>query len=183
MHRIRRSLCFIIWTFAFAYILALSNGAAFAGNRLVITSDAFPQGGAIPALYTCTASDISPPLRWHGIPGDAKALALLVADPDAPSGTFIHWLIYNLPADTPGLPEDVTKSETAVGGEQGENGFGKIGYGGPCPPPGPAHHYHFRLYALDRRLRLEPRASADKLESAMKGHILETADLVGIYGR
>lgn len=146
-----------------------------------VQSPVFKQEGMIPPKYTCDGPDISPPLKWGQIPPGARSLALIVEDPDAPSGTFTHWVIYDIPAGISGLPERVPNIKTlSSGGKQGTNSFKKVGYGGPCPPSG-THRYYFRLYALDTVLNLGPGASKEELLKAMKGHILAEGELMGKY--
>jgi Raf kinase inhibitor-like YbhB/YbcL family protein len=157
---------------------------ARAAGKITLQSGAFANGANIPVRYTCGGDNQSPALNWSGVPGGARSLALIVRDPDAPSGNFIHWVVYNLPPDRSSLPTDVpTKDTIAGGGEQGLNGAGGIGYRGPCPPPGKAHHYHFELYAVDKKLDLKPGADVSQVESAMKGHVLSETDLIGMFGR
>ena len=148
-----------------------------------IESPAFSNGQPIPQKFTCQGADVSPALSWSGAPDNTKSFALIVDDPDAPVGTWVHWVLYDLPADTRSLPENVAKSEHAQNGVQGINDFKKIGYGGPCPPPGKAHRYFFKLYALDTPLKLKPGATKQDLEKAIKGHILAQAELMGTYQR
>jgi Raf kinase inhibitor-like YbhB/YbcL family protein len=149
-----------------------------------IKSSAFQNGADIPRKYTCDGTDVSPPLWWENAPSETKAFALISDDPDAPVGTWVHWVIYDLPADTKELVEGVKTSETLLNGaKQGINDFRKVGYGGPCPPPGPAHRYFFRLYVLDAQTNLKPRATKQQLLDAMKGHILAEAQLIGRYKR
>jgi len=152
-----------------------------------LTSPAFESGGRIPKRYTGEGEDVSPPLEWSDPPEGTQALALVCDDPDAPVGTWDHWLIWNLPADTRELPEGVPTTATVDdlgGAAQGKNGWGKIGYGGPMPPPGHGdHHYHFRLYALEARLDLAPGAEKRTLVQAMDGHVLGQAELTGLYSR
>jgi len=149
--------------------------------EIKLTSTAFKEGEAIPRGYTCDGANVSPPLEWTGIPKTAKTIALIADDPDAPSGTFVHWVLYNLPADGLGLIENTPQTETLNGGgTQGKNGFEKVGYGGPCPPSG-THRYFFKLYALDAELPLKPGASKDEVETAMQGHIVGQAQLMGTY--
>jgi Raf kinase inhibitor-like YbhB/YbcL family protein len=157
---------------------------ASAAGALEIFSTAVAAGEPIPPENTCTGVNLSPPLSWSDAPAGTKSFALVVADPDAPSGVFYHWVAYNLPASSTGLPPAVApSSEMADGGTQGVNSFGAIGYKGPCPPHGKPHHYHFRLFALDSKLDLRPGADATELEAAMKGHTLASADLVGTFER
>jgi Raf kinase inhibitor-like YbhB/YbcL family protein len=147
-----------------------------AGFELV--SDAFDDAGDVPTRHTCDGENVSPPLRWTGTPDGARSLALIVVDPDAPVGTFTHWLAWNIGPAAGGLGE----GERAPA--EGRNDFGEAGYGGPCPPPGHGRHrYAFRLYALDAELELEPGAGREELERALDGHVLEIAELTGGYAR
>ena len=150
-----------------------------------LTSSAFTEGTAIPAKYTCEGEDVSPPLAWSDAPAGTVSFALIVDDPDAPAGTWVHWVLYNLPATAGELPENVAKVETLDlgGARQGRNDFQRPGYGGPCPPPGPAHRYFFKLYALDAALPPRPAARQKDVEAAMQGHTLGMAQLVGTYAR
>ena len=149
-----------------------------------ISSTALPDGGMIPKKFTCDGADVSPPLNWTRAPAGTQSFALIMDDPDAPLGTWVHWVIYNLPADTKELPEEVEKQEQlASGAIQGRNDFRRIGYGGPCPPPGKPHRYYFKLYALDTELTLKAGATKPELERAMKSHILGKTELKGRYGR
>ncbi|MCF7855147.1 MAG: YbhB/YbcL family Raf kinase inhibitor-like protein [Candidatus Pacebacteria bacterium] len=145
-----------------------------------VKSSAFEANGGIPRKYTGEGEDVSPPLTWEGAPDQAKEFALICDDPDAPMDTpWVHWVLYGIPEDTRSLPEGDN-----VGAEDGENTWGTAGYGGPMPPPGHgAHHYHFKVYALDARLDLPPGASKDGLLSAMQGHILDQGELIGVYER
>ncbi len=156
------------------------------GVEFRLYSPAFQNGERIPAKYTCDGEDVSPPLRWEEVPEGTKSLVLIVYDPDAPTGTFIHWVLYNIPATVNELPEGVPKDEPVVEGigVQGMNDFGYIGYGGPCPPPGHgAHRYFFALHALDVELRVRPGARADEVLKAMKDHVIGYAVLMGTYER
>jgi len=149
-----------------------------------ISTAAFPPGDAIPKKFTCDGRDVSPPLSWTHPPGGTLSLALIMDDPDAPVGTWVHWVLYDLPPDTRELAEGVAKQEPLPGGgRQGRNDFRKIGYGGPCPPPGKPHRYFFKLYALDAKLNLKGSPAKADLERAMQGHILAQAELMGRYGR
>lgn len=149
-----------------------------------ITSPAFGEGQPIPAKHTCDAENISPALSWDKAPDAARSLALICDDPDAPAGTWVHWVLYDLPATTRGLPEGAGGDTTGPGGAvQGRNDFGKTGYGGPCPPGGGPHRYFFKLYALDRMLNLKPGGTRRDVENAMKGHILAEGKLMGTYRR
>jgi Raf kinase inhibitor-like YbhB/YbcL family protein len=150
--------------------------------KLILTSASFEADSAIPAKYSCDGTDVSPALAWNEPPAGTQSLALVVDDPDAPTKTVIHWLIYDLPPGTRALPEGVpTKPKLPDGSRQGKNDLGKIGYGGPCPPPGPAHHYFFKLYALDYHTGLKPQATAAEVEKAIKGHILAQAELIARF--
>lgn len=151
---------------------------------LTITSPAFNEGEPIPARHTCEGSDVSPPLQWKGAPPGTKNYALICDDPDAPAGTWVHWVIYGLPAKTMELHENVPMTETLRdGGRQGVNDFKRVGYGGPCPPPGKPHRYFFTLYALDVELTLKPRATRKELLQAVQGHVIAKGSLMGTYKR
>jgi Raf kinase inhibitor-like YbhB/YbcL family protein len=149
-----------------------------------ITSPAFADGAEIPVKYSCDGENVSPPLDWSEVPTGTASFALILDDPDAPVGVFTHWVIFNLPPDTRGLPEALPKDGTlASGALQGKNGGGNIRYIGPCPPRGTPHHYRFTLYALDKSLDLATGASKDQVLQAMQGHILAQSQLVGLYQR
>ena len=151
--------------------------------EIKITSPAFDEGGMIPEKYTCDGVNVSPPLVWASVPDGTKTLALICDDPDAPIGTFVHWVLFNLPADINELPENVPPDkELESGAKQGRNGFRKIGYGGPCPPRG-AHRYYFKLYVLDTELDLKAGIKNKKLLKVMEGHILGKGQLMGRYKR
>jgi Raf kinase inhibitor-like YbhB/YbcL family protein len=153
------------------------------GSELSLTSSAFSDGGAIPVQYTCDGKDISPPLEWSDTPPGAMSFALIMDDPDAPVGTWVHWVVYDLPAKTRQLPEGVpTEARLAGGGLQGKNSWPRTGYGGPCPPGG-THRYLFKLYALDTVLRADPGLTKSELLQAVEGHILAQTQLVGTYAR
>lgn len=152
---------------------------------LKITTPAFPPDGEIPARFTCEGDDISPALQWSGIPSGAASLALIVDDPDAPDPkkpktTFVHWVLYNLPVSATGLPEAVRASGLPAGALQGLNDWKRAGYGGPCPPVG-RHRYFFKIFALDTVLPDLRQPTKAKLESAMDGHILAQAEVIGTY--
>jgi Raf kinase inhibitor-like YbhB/YbcL family protein len=152
---------------------------------LILTSTAFLHEGAIPARFTCSSEDISPALNWSGIPAGTQSLALIVDDPDAPDPAaprmiWIHWVLYNLPADSQGLPEAVSQTKLPPGTREGINDWKRTGYGGPCPPIG-RHRYFFKLYALDTLLPDLQDPTKQRLEQAMQGHILEQAELMGTY--
>jgi len=151
---------------------------------LKLTSPAFAEGEPIPAQHTCDGEDASPALKWSGAPEGTKSFALICDDPDAPVGTWVHWVLYGLPATVAELPAKVSATETlANGAKQGVNDFTRVGYGGPCPPPGPAHRYFFKLYALDAEPSLKARATKNDLVRAMQGHILAEGQLMGTYRR
>jgi len=151
-----------------------------------LISEAFTHGESIPARFTCDGEDDSPSLKWQGGPDGTQAFALIMDDPDAPGGTYTHWVIYNIRPQAGGLPEGVEKTDRPANGEgavQGSNDFGDNGYGGPCPPGSNAHHYNFRLYALDGVLDLASGASKDDLLKAMEGRIVGETTLTGTYKR
>ena len=168
-------------------ILAVVNlfAAEKAGkDQMQLTSTAFAEGAAIPAKHAYDTKNVSPPLKWSGVPAGAKSLVLIVDDPDAPVGTWVHWVLYDLAPTTTGLPEDVAKSQFVAGGaKQGLNDFRQLGYGGPCPPAGKAHRYFFKLYALDKMLELKPGLTKKDIEAAMEKHILAQGRLMGTYQR
>ncbi len=148
-----------------------------------ITSTAFNNGDFIPAKYTCDGADISPHLTWDGIPEGTKTLSLIVDDPDAPGHTFVHWVVYNIPAHIKELPEGVTPTRNIPEDVlMGTNDYGRIGYGGPCPPPG-THRYFFKLYALNSALHLDAGATKGQVLKAMEKHMLGQAELMGKYSR
>lgn len=148
-----------------------------------IESSVFKEGNSIPEKYTCDGNDVSPVLSFMGIPQNTVSLALICDDPDAPAGTWVHWVLFNIPPNTKGLTEAVPSEKVlANGAKQGTNDFRNIGYGGPCPPSG-THRYYFKLYALDRMLDLEAGATKWQLVQAMKGHIISEAQLMGRYKR
>ena len=151
---------------------------------LELTCSAFQEGQPIPQQYTGDGKDASPALKWTDPPAGTKSFALICDDPDAPRKTWVHWVLFNVPAESRELNEGVPAQETLPGGaRQGKNDFGKIGYGGPAPPPGKSHRYFFRIYALDRTLDLPAGATKAQLEQAIKGHVLASGQLMGRYGR
>ncbi|HNX68097.1 MAG TPA: YbhB/YbcL family Raf kinase inhibitor-like protein [Candidatus Omnitrophota bacterium] len=152
-------------------------------QKITVTSAAFGDGEMIPLDHTRDGAEISPPLEWAGVPGNAKSLALISEDPDAPSGDWVHWVVYDMPPDLSSLPSGVPASEKiSEGGTQGRTDFGTIGYGGPCPPSG-KHRYFFKLYALDIMTGLKPGATKQELLQAMRGHVLAEGKLTGTYQR
>ncbi len=153
-----------------------------------IRSSAFGAGGKIPSIYTCDSSDISPPLDWNGVPDGTESFVLICDDPDAPVGTWVHWVFYNIPGTVRRLEEGVPAVEefregTLKGAMQGKNDFGRIGYGGPCPPRGKPHRYFFKLYALDTFLKAKPGLRKKEVLRLIEGHILGEAEFYGLYGR
>jgi Raf kinase inhibitor-like YbhB/YbcL family protein len=168
------------------FICGLSHTAradAKGDETMELRSTAFTQGAMISTTYTCDGQDISPPLEWTGLPEGTRSIALIADDPDAPVGTWVHWVYYDIPAQTTALPENIEHTDNPhVGGTQGKNDFRKIGYGGPCPPPG-THRYFFKLYALDTELNLPPGSSKKELLNAMEGHIIGQTELMGKYRR
>ncbi len=151
---------------------------------LLLASPAFAPGGQIPAEYTCSGADISPPLSWSGVPAATRSLVLVVEDKDAPGGAFRHWAVFDIPAGAPGLAAGVRPNRTEGDFRQTRNDFGRPGYGGPCPPPGPAHHYRFRLIAISRpTLDLTAAASALDVLRAAEPYAIQQTQLVGTYQR
>ena len=151
--------------------------------EIKLTSTAFREGDYIPKKYTCDGENVSPPLAWSGIPSTAKSIALVCDDPDAPMGTWVHWVIFNIPPSINKLNEKIPTDKVLEDGTtQGSNDFRKIGYGGPCPPGG-THRYYFKIYALDRRVELTPGATKAELLHEMTGHILAEEKLMGKYSR
>jgi hypothetical protein len=152
--------------------------------KIELTTTAFVQGQPIPSRHAYEHQDLSPALQWSGVPSATKSLALICDDPDAPMGTWVHWVLYDLPPTTTGLPEGLPKTpELASGAKQGVNDYQKIGYGGPCPPPGKAHRYFFKLYALDVKPDLKPELTKKDLLKAMEGHVIAEGQLMGTYQR
>ncbi len=155
-----------------------------AAMKLQLTSTAFSEGQPIPSRHAYDQQDISPALQWSGVPPFAKSLTLICDDPDAPMGTWVHWVLYDLPPVGTGLAENLPKSpELPNGAKQGVNDYKKIGYGGPCPPPGKPHRYFFKLYALDTMLNLKPVSTKKDLLNAMDGHVVAEGQLMGTYKR
>ncbi|PIR15189.1 MAG: YbhB/YbcL family Raf kinase inhibitor-like protein [Elusimicrobia bacterium CG11_big_fil_rev_8_21_14_0_20_64_6] len=155
---------------------------------LELTSPAFDHGKAIPKLHTCEGKDPSPELNWTGAPSSTKSFALVMDDPDAPVGLWVHWVLYDIPAHLSGLPAGLPKTEHVLDGAKhgvswGVDNFSRLGYGGPCPPPGKPHRYYFKLFALDTVLGLAPCLTAAELAKAMEGHIVARAELMGLFER
>jgi Raf kinase inhibitor-like YbhB/YbcL family protein len=180
----RPVIVFFLATVAAALCFAQNPRTGGKSMAFTISSTQFQKGGPIPKKFTCDGPDVSPELSWSGASAKAQGFALIADDPDAPVGTWTHWVIYDIPAQSAGLPENVSKiDELPDGARQGRNDFRRIGYGGPCPPPGKPHRYFFKLYALDRKLGLKPGAARQELEQAIQGHVIETAEVMGTYGR
>jgi hypothetical protein len=156
---------------------AIAMLGAAGGARMKITSSAFQQGGNIPSKFSCDGPNTSPPLQISDVPLEAKSLVLIVDDPDAPSGLFTHWAVWNISPQTTTIGEGSTPKAV-----QGTNDFGKSGYGGPCPPSG-THRYYFKVFALDRELDLPVGAKRSQLDAAMKGHVIAQGELMGRYAR
>ena len=179
-------IAFVVIVFALANSLitfAQGGKKMVTTTKLEIKSSVFETGGMISKKYTCDGEDVSPPLSWDGIPEGTKSLALISDDPDAPMGTWVHWVMYNIPPSVKELKEGFpTDKKLHDGTLQGITDFKKIGYGGPCPPSG-IHRYYFKLYALDTKLNLEPGATKKQLLSAMEGHLLAQAEVMGKYKR
>jgi Raf kinase inhibitor-like YbhB/YbcL family protein len=180
--------------FVMACVLALSVSSVFAKGkktmnpaapvhpRMTLESSAFKPGAPIPIQYTCQGKNMSPALSWKGEPTGTRGLALIVDDPDAPSKTWVHWVIFNIPPGMGELPENMSKEPSLVNGtRQGSNDSGKTGWDGPCPPSGGPHRYYFHLYALDKVLGLDAKWNKEQLVKAMQGHILAEGVLMGTY--
>ena len=179
---------------AILIVLAGLSAAKAEGGRkmaqvgLVLTSPAFKTGETIPKLYTGDGKDVSPALHWTGAPKNTKSFALIMDDPDAPPGTWVHWVLFDIPAGRKDLPEGLAKKEEVLEGAKhglcwGVASFDRVGYYGPLPPPGTPHHYHFKLYALDKVLGLKARATKDEALKSMAGHVLAQGELTGLYQR
>lgn len=169
------------------FIISTATGWLHAEENMSLTlnSNAFMNGGEIPSKQTCEAEDLSPQLSWEGVPDKAESLVLIVDDPDAPDPrapktTWVHWVLYNLPADSGGLPEGTTHRTLPSGTKDGLNDWIRTGYGGPCPPIG-RHRYFFKLYALDKLLAFKDYPTKAEVEAAMKGHVIEKCELIGTY--
>jgi len=174
----------VVLIFLFNFIsvtFAQSGGGEF--MSIEITSSSFKQGEMMPSKYTCDGNDISPPLKWSNVPGGTMTFVLISDDPDAPMGTWVHWVLFNIPSHVTSLPEGVPSKENLDNGAiHGITDFGRIGYGGPCPPSG-THRYFFKIYALDNELALSPGASKKEVLKAMEGHIIAQGELMAKYKR
>lgn len=164
--------------------LVLSCCFVFSGplSALELTSSAFKDGAAIPVQYTCDGANVSPPLAWSGIPAGTQALAVIVEDPDAPSGVVTHWVVFGLQPTVESLPENASKTGMPGAAMQGRNNSGKIGWMGPCPPNG-THHYIFHLYAVNLEFELKPGAERSDVDNVTRGHVLAETKLTGLYSR
>lgn len=150
----------------------------------MLTTTAFAAGSEIPEQYTCKGPDVSPALQWNGAPAKTSSFVMIMDDPDAPAGVWVHWVMWNLPRSAHTLPENVAKQDQMDdGSRQGNNSFQRIGYNGPCPPPGHTHRYFFRLYALDEKLVLTPPVSRADVDAAVKGHVLAETEYMGTFHR
>jgi Raf kinase inhibitor-like YbhB/YbcL family protein len=161
-----------------AVAIGLATAIGAGGEKMRIKTTAFQEGGNIPSKFTCDGPDANPPLRFEGAPAEAKSLALIADDPDAPGGLFTHWLVWNIDPKTTSVEENSAPSN----GVQGKNDFGKSGYGGPCPPSG-THRYVFKIFALDRQLDLAADSKRAQLDAQMRGHIIAQGELIGRYSR
>lgn len=151
---------------------------------IAIASEIISDGSKIPLKYTCDDGDISPPLIWDLIPENTESFAILCEDPDAPGGTFIHWILFNIPPDTKELPAGIKEEKKLDNGAiHGQNDFGRLGYGGPCPPSGTEHRFIFKIFALDTMLNLKSGISINQFSNAIQGHVLDKGELIGMYGR
>jgi Raf kinase inhibitor-like YbhB/YbcL family protein len=184
-NRIARRLTALLMAVGCLLIVSADMTHGEGSMTLKMTSSAFENGGGIPARYTCQGTDMSPPLSWEGVPAEVKSLVLIVDDPDAPDPkapkmTWVHWVLYNIPPDAAGLPEAVTPEALPAGTEEGVNDWRRTGYGGPCPPIG-RHRYFHKLYALDKVLEGLNAPTKAQVETAMKGHVVAQAELIGTY--
>jgi Raf kinase inhibitor-like YbhB/YbcL family protein len=187
-HRVRDGIATASRSLTLVLLLLLS-GCLIPGERagvpaLNVSSAAFAPGGTIPVMYTCDGANISPSLSWSSLPKGTARVAIMVTDPDAPGGTFMHWVAYNIPSGTREIPAGAPgKNILPEGSDEGTNDFGRQGYGGPCPPRGKPHHYHFTVYALDTPLTISGKRDGRMLLQALEGHLLAEGETVGIYQR
>ena len=183
--KMKRGVLYGICALALLFAGCGGGSSTSPAQSFTLTSTAFSEGGTIPQKYTCDGQDISPPLKWSGAPKEAKSFVLIVTDPDAPGGTFTHWVVYDIPADQTELQENVQKQAQVGSIKQGSNDFGSVGYGGPCPPQGDKpHRYVFTLHALSvNSLNLQGGATKGEVENAMNGKVIDRATLTGKYGR
>lgn len=169
-----------------AGFLLLAAAAGRGAAHLEVRTSAFRPGGAIPRKFTCDGEDVSPEISWSAAPEGARELALICDDPDAPGGTFTHWVIWGIPKSVSSLPEGIPAGDgvrSLGSARQGTNGFRVRGWRGPCPPPGKPHHYHFRVYALSDRIELPAGSAVERVREAMAGRIVAQGEVVGVYGR
>ena len=160
------------------------QGPSASMAAMTLTSSALKAGGSLPKQYTCDGANESPPLAWSDVPTGANTYVLIVEDPDAPSGTWVHWVVYDMPLSLKELPAGVPPSDQlAQGGMQGTNDFHKLGYGGPCPPPGKSHRYVFTLYAVTQASKIKPNATKADVLKAIEGHVIGQAELSATYKR
>ncbi|WP_029522174.1 YbhB/YbcL family Raf kinase inhibitor-like protein [Persephonella sp. KM09-Lau-8] len=151
---------------------------------ILVKTSSFGEGDIIPSAYTCDGADISPELKWGNFPPETQSFVVIMDDPDAPLGTFTHWIVYDIPPDINFLPENFPKEPQIDGIKQGINDFGRIGYGGPCPPPGKPHRYFFKVFALDiPTLELPPGATRQEVQLIMTGRVIDEGYVMGLYGR
>ena len=176
-----RKVAYYSYVFLFVVSFLLFSNPIHGGDKMKIVSRAFSDNGFIPTEYTCEGIDISPPLSWQNINKDTKSFVLIVDDPDAPVGTWVHWVVYNIPPDITGFRENVDFSNTQI--KTGLNDFGKIKYGGPCPPPGKPHRYFFKLYAVDIPTDFREGLSKNELLRLINEHIIDSCELVGLFRR
>ncbi len=170
----------VLWL-SLCFFLIVNGGEL---KMIKVESPAFDYGEFIPIKYTCDSLDVSPSINWKDFPENTKSFVIIMDDPDAPIGTFTHWIVYDIPKETNSLPEDFPKEKQVGNIKQGINDFRKIGYGGPCPPPGKPHRYFFKVYALDiESLGLPAGATRKQVEVKMNGHIIAKGELMGKYGR
>jgi Raf kinase inhibitor-like YbhB/YbcL family protein len=173
-----RSACLLVLLPGMVYVSGAVGGEVKKLGELTVSSPVFVNNGTIPAKYTCDGADISLPIRIGNVPAASRSMALIVDDPDAPVGTWVHWVVWNIDPGT----REIGEGKVPTSGIEGRNDWGRNGYGGPCPPSG-AHRYYFRLYALDASLTLPSTTTKKELERAMDGHILARGQLIGIYKR
>ncbi len=181
----RRMICVVFLIFGMLFFVS-KDLKAEGGDimNLELISPAFNNNQSIPQKYTCEGEDISPPLEWKGVVENVKSFVLIADDPDAPMGTWVHWVIYNIPSEVTELKEGIPAIESLDDGTlQGITDFNRIGYGGPCPPPGKPHRYYFKLYALDTKLQFSPGATKKEVEQAIQGNIIDKSELIGLYSR
>jgi Raf kinase inhibitor-like YbhB/YbcL family protein len=178
------SIMLVVFIFLGSNCESKEKSGASSGSSLTLSSPAFSDGANIPKAYTCSGSNYSPALKWANAPEGTQSFAIIVQDPDAPFDPFCHWIIYNIPADQTSLSEKASPNgKLPAGALEGINDFGKIGYGGPCPPPNTPHRYFFKIYALDKMLNIQSSPRKNDLIHAMNGHILGEAQIMGMFGR